>query len=679
MSRFTQEQLIEKLRQAQQDPESNADDIRVLTEALNSQANINTRGYTREDLLTQRAQAERAGDALGMDVINREINRIDQGINSDIPGQSSPLPEGGAVFQPTQSRAPSNTQPVAGNPPPEPTLREKINTAAYGLGDVALDAAGGVAGDVFGGLAGAAQPLITPLTDTKTPLKDATDRIKWVQDQFNWELKTDAGKRYSQAINETLEPIGTAINKGMQTMGDYAFEKTGSPLLATTAYTAIPAAFEALGIKGLRATGKAKRDALTDSPAAINAAAPDLKTLTDRKNMAYKAIDDAEVTMPADDIQTLKDRMYDKAFGMGLDPNPKDGNTAKAMNFLNGLEHDIREGELPVTHMDIIRQRARDVSDSASGNESAIGNMFIREIDHYLDNKGWELAMERGPNIGKMYRHARSLQRRLYKFNDIEDVFVKAIEEGEKNPSNLFGQSLPDKPSADYISDNFKQILKDREKRKHFTEAERETMRSVTQGRNKTEKWLRKIGYFAPFQDQVKAHSAALGGHIGGGVIAGAIGGAPGVGAFVALPAVGQVSYNLSRKLMLDNAKLLKSMVNAGLDAENVVKQYFKHVPKSKRNKDELTELFLKTDLNNADWAKLKKYSKRERMVDDAYYEAAKIKNRLYRDTAILFPAYLNKDRREQSFTEGSFRFPVGNSQQPAAEPDFQYRMQANN
>ena len=665
MNKYSIEQLQEKLDSAKVDPTKNAEAINLLTNAISDKISFNEEHSLGENLIDQRYKAEQAGDKAIVDSIDSRL------LHEEILNQPQDRYIGNnEYYQPNNN--PIKKQEIEDAILQKNIDKETLDDKLLGILDVVSDSVGDTVGDALGGLNALSQPIITRITDTQSPLDDSINRLKKTQEFFDWELKTDAGKRYSKAINETLEPISKTIVNGMETLGDYTLEKTNSPLLAAMAYTAIPGAFEAFGLKGMNIARSVRNNGMNTSKEAITKSAPDIKFLTERKNQTYKILSDYGVEISASDLKSLKDDMFTKAYNMGMDINPKDGNSPKAMNFLNGLDFDILEGGIPLDRMDIIRRRIRDVSNSSSDIESAIGNMFTKEIDSYLDNKGIMMSLQGQDDIGKMYRKARNLQRRIYKYNDIEDIFIRAIEEGEKSPTNIFGQPLPDKPSADYISQNLKTLLKDKDKIKNFTEVEKKSMRDVTQGRGKTNKWLRKIGFFAPFQDQIQAHTAALGSHIGSALIATTLGGTAGAGAYVAIPVIGQTSYMLSRKLMHDDAKFLKSIIASGMDAESITKEYFKIVPKAKRKKEELTELFLKTDLNNEDWAKIKKLSKTNKIINDAYFEAAKLRNSALKYSSILLPAYLNN--KEQANNNLGFKHSLPESIN-ARKPNFQHQM----
>jgi hypothetical protein len=86
---------------------------------------------------------------------------------------------------------------------------------------------------------------------------NAANAVKYYQDLLSYSPKTDSGKAGMQAVGAALAPIGEAIESASSGAGDYVYDKTGSPALATAAYSAPTAAMELLGLKGVNAASKA--------------------------------------------------------------------------------------------------------------------------------------------------------------------------------------------------------------------------------------------------------------------------------------------------------------------------------------------------------------------------------------------------------------------------------------
>lgn len=129
---------------------------------------------------------------------------------------------------------------------PERSLGEQV---IGGLETAATIASGALA-EPIAGVAGIAQSL-NPFADEGA----GAEAVKATQEALTYQPRTEAGQESLQATGETLKPVGDFFQDIESGLGDYAFEKTGSPAFAAAA-TAAPAAFlELLGAGiGSRAT-----------------------------------------------------------------------------------------------------------------------------------------------------------------------------------------------------------------------------------------------------------------------------------------------------------------------------------------------------------------------------------------------------------------------------------------
>lgn len=119
-----------------------------------------------------------------------------------------------------------------------------------GLETAATVVSGAVA-EPLSGIAGLAQS-INPFADEGA----GVDAIKTAQQTLTYQPRTEAGKRQLSSVAETLQPVGEAFQSAEQYLGNATLEATGSPELAAIAHSIPTAALEALGVKGLRSTGK---------------------------------------------------------------------------------------------------------------------------------------------------------------------------------------------------------------------------------------------------------------------------------------------------------------------------------------------------------------------------------------------------------------------------------------
>ena len=132
---------------------------------------------------------------------------------------------------------------------PERSLGDQV---VGGLETAATIASGALA-EPIAGVAGIAQSL-NPFADEGA----GAEAVKATQEALTYQPRTQAGQESLQATGEALKPVGDFFQDIESGLGDYAFEKTGSPAFAAAA-TAAPTAFlELLGAGiGSRATKKA--------------------------------------------------------------------------------------------------------------------------------------------------------------------------------------------------------------------------------------------------------------------------------------------------------------------------------------------------------------------------------------------------------------------------------------
>lgn len=78
----------------------------------------------------------------------------------------------------------------------------------------------------------------------------AANAVRRTQDAMTYQPKTESGIRGLNAVGEAVEPLSKAIESGSLYMGDKTLEYTGSPLLASLAYSAPSIAPDLMGLKG---------------------------------------------------------------------------------------------------------------------------------------------------------------------------------------------------------------------------------------------------------------------------------------------------------------------------------------------------------------------------------------------------------------------------------------------
>jgi hypothetical protein len=122
--------------------------------------------------------------------------------------------------------------------------------------------------DIIGGLETAATIATGAIAEPVSGLLGAYEKFKggdpsalipFMQKEFTYEPRTEAGKQQIQAVGEFMQPIGEAFEGVEKTLGDTVFDaanKIGlesiAPELAAIAHTLPTAALEVLGVAGIR-------------------------------------------------------------------------------------------------------------------------------------------------------------------------------------------------------------------------------------------------------------------------------------------------------------------------------------------------------------------------------------------------------------------------------------------
>lgn len=143
-------------------------------------------------------------------------------------------------------------------------LGGKLDTVA-GIGETGLTMGMGMLGEVAGGLAGGTTALFKGADAGVEVLED-------VKDFFIYEPKTETAKDILGGFASAMEPVGQALQSTSQTLGDTAYDVTGSPAVAAAFYTLPDAAME---LAGLGVGAKAYR------AAKLSKAAQDVKDATE--------------------------------------------------------------------------------------------------------------------------------------------------------------------------------------------------------------------------------------------------------------------------------------------------------------------------------------------------------------------------------------------------------------
>lgn len=212
---------------------------------------------TREEIYTAIRNADKAGDSAAVRTLGNYLKTMP----ADTP---APTVTPKAPIQPEAPiEAPNAVTDVGGG-------------ILKGAGDVTASLGSSIVASPVAGLAGIAQGVKNFVSNDGTNMS-AADRVKQVQGALTYEPRSDVGK---EAVANIQAPVQWAADKA-DAAGQFAADKTGSPLVGTAVTTALqgapallaPEVRGAVGSVARGVTGAAKAAAATGVDAATAAAA----------------------------------------------------------------------------------------------------------------------------------------------------------------------------------------------------------------------------------------------------------------------------------------------------------------------------------------------------------------------------------------------------------------------
>jgi len=114
-----------------------------------------------------------------------------------------------------------------------------------GAGEAALSVLSGAVAEPISGLSGIASSLLSG-----RGTEGGARAVEGTQEALTYQPRSAEGQQYLQSIGETLAPIGNFFEKFNSTLGDFAYDTTGSPAAAAAAYSLPTLAASVLGFKG---------------------------------------------------------------------------------------------------------------------------------------------------------------------------------------------------------------------------------------------------------------------------------------------------------------------------------------------------------------------------------------------------------------------------------------------
>lgn len=465
---------------------------------------------------------------------------------------------------------------------PETTLGQDILGAGEAALTLGTSATGGALGQGLGN-------LYTALGEVTGLLKPQTG-----DNPLTTNFEPTKGEELAQAL--TYQPRTQA--------GQEIVQDITEPLSALPPYLGVGgAANVGQVLKQLKAPSKNTKTAMSE-------VAPTQQQLKDAATKLYQEVEEANIQVPKNDYLNFAIKLNNNLRKNGLDSDL----TPKTSQVLNRIEKDYEAGKTGLTDLEQVRKLA-DVPAKQFDNptEQRLASIIKDSVDDFVDAEASKREGE-GGNVGELYRGARNLTQRRKKMELIDEAVLRANEAASGFENGLRNE--------------FRSILKNKKKRRGFTEEEKKSMQQITQGGKleNTFKKLGKIGFGADQQTNMllgvlgSALGASIGGVVGGGAGAG-------VGA-LAFPAIGQLSANAAKKLADKNQKYAIDLIASGKNGGSIIDSYIKNVPKRQQSKEELAALLLDPSVDISTVRDLAaKYKSQKNIVDDAIFIADKLKN----------------------------------------------------
>lgn len=307
--------------------------------------------------------------------------------------------------------------------------------------------------------------------------------------------------------------------------------------------------------------------ARTQARKLLSKSAPSSDELKRTASGIYKSLDEAGVTVPTKNYNSLADDVARTLKKEGADKDL----TPKAVAVINRLSAD-KGADKTLSELDTLRKIANNAASSLDPADARLGIIAKQKIDDFLDDIPDEVVSGKG--TGAAYRSARDLWQRARKSEDMDILMLNADNQasGLENGIRVQFRSLLKKINSGKV--------------KGYSKEEVDAIKKIVQGTRATNV-ARFLGKFGVMDGMTSRTLTTMGG-------AGLAGAATGSGgAALAVPLIGQVSGALAQRMTKDGAKMAQSLIRAGKDGSRIAELYIKNTPKKLRSTTELAELLL--------------------------------------------------------------------------------------
>jgi hypothetical protein len=474
------------------------------------------------------------------------------------------MPPGFAVEQQVLG-AQSGDTAVSPAPAVDDVRQAGIGDQIIGGLETAATIASGAIAEPAAGIAGLATGLLT-----QDPAA-AAEVVSGVRERLTFEPRTEAGRQALQATGEFLQPVGEVLQAAETTLGEAAFEATGSPAAAALATTAPTALLEVFGFgAGGRFAKSTKRIQPSDSAInkAIREAAPDAEAIKTAARTIYDDLDNSGIRMKSKDFRGMVRRIKRETRKQGLDARV----TPKAAGAIAALD-DVVGTSPTLTEIDTLRKVAQNVAKNIDPTEASLGVQMINEIDGFLDQVR-PSALTKGDipasEVAGKYKAARTLWGRARRSEVIQEAITR-------------GQDVAAGAEAG-IRNEFNRILRNKKMSKFIPAEEKALMRDVIKG-DFSQNMTRLVGKVGLSIDRSPNVFASI---VAGGGLGTVIGGSTGA---IVVPIVGTISKQIAKTLTTKRAKFVDSMTRAGTDGKKITRAYLNSIPRNKQSATQLSEL----------------------------------------------------------------------------------------
>lgn len=405
--------------------------------------------------------------------------------------------------------------------------------------------------------------------------------VKGVRERLTIEPETEVAQQQLQSIGETIAPAVEVFGAAEEALGTTALETAqglgASPEvaagIAAVAKTIPTALLELTGAVAAKGISKIKTG--RELSKAIKESTPTIDQLKDGSRKVFNEISDLGATVEPKALAALTGSIEKAARNSGARPRT----TPQVFGVIDEFKEVVESGRIiDLDELDELRTVAQNAAKSIDPAQKGPAIAIIDEIDDFLDRSGTGILNlpEGAPNIGLEYRAARKLWGKARKAETLE----LAITNAKDTASGL----------ENGLRIEFRKILKNKRQNKFFNADEKAAMRQVSEG-TKASNLAKLIGRLGFSEGQaINIINPA----IGGGLAAAAFGAPAGI----AVPVIGQVSKQLAQRLTRGNARFAQQVVKAGSDAELITKAYMRNTSKGKRSAIELSELFVKNEID---------------------------------------------------------------------------------